>query len=102
MWKVTFHWKRRIDRLTKKKKGIRKFLKMLYPSFSTMASLFFLLTCSTTFFSAQATPVTSAPKFGAPTVTVKNGTYEGVHSAQYNQDFFLGILSRNHHLAICD
>jgi carboxylesterase type B len=27
----------------------------------------------------------------SPTVTVKNGTLEGVHSTQYNQDFFLGI-----------
>jgi len=26
-----------------------------------------------------------------PTVRVKNGTYYGVHSAAYNQDFFLGI-----------
>ncbi|KAH7014480.1 Alpha/Beta hydrolase protein [Microdochium trichocladiopsis] len=26
-----------------------------------------------------------------PTVQIKNGTYRGVHSAQYNQDFFLGI-----------
>ena len=27
----------------------------------------------------------------APTVNVKNGTYYGVYSAEYNQDFFLGI-----------
>lgn len=27
----------------------------------------------------------------APTVTVKNGTYAGLHSDAYNQDFFLGI-----------
>lgn len=26
-----------------------------------------------------------------PEATVKNGTYVGVHSAQYNQDFFLGM-----------
>ena len=26
-----------------------------------------------------------------PTAVLKNGTYAGVHSAQYNQDFFLGI-----------
>jgi carboxylesterase type B len=26
-----------------------------------------------------------------PTATVKNGTYSGVHSAEYNQDFFLGV-----------
>lgn len=26
-----------------------------------------------------------------PTARVRNGTYEGVHDSQYNQDFFLGI-----------
>ena len=30
-------------------------------------------------------------RWGAPTVTVKNGTLEGLHSDQYNQDYFLGI-----------
>ncbi|GAB7348751.1 hypothetical protein MBLNU459_g7483t2 [Dothideomycetes sp. NU459] len=28
---------------------------------------------------------------GSPTVNVKNGSYYGVHSSTYNQDFFLGI-----------
>lgn len=27
----------------------------------------------------------------APTATVKNGTYNGVHNPEFNQDFFLGI-----------
>ncbi|KAJ3957828.1 hypothetical protein N0V92_005580 [Colletotrichum tropicale] len=27
----------------------------------------------------------------APVVAVKNGSYAGIHSAEYNQDFFLGI-----------
>ena len=27
----------------------------------------------------------------APTVTVKNGTYIGAHSAEYDQDYFLGM-----------
>lgn len=27
----------------------------------------------------------------APTVKVKNGTYLGHHSVEYNQDFFLGV-----------
>lgn len=36
---------------------------------------------------------TSTPVQGAaePTVSVKNGTYSGVHSTVYRQDFFLGI-----------
>jgi hypothetical protein len=35
----------------------------------------------------------AAPTAGAqaPTVIVKNGSYAGVHSGPYNQDFFLGI-----------
>lgn len=28
---------------------------------------------------------------GAPTVTIKNGSYYGVHNSFYNQDFFLGM-----------
>lgn len=31
------------------------------------------------------------PYSKTPTVTVKNGTYEGIQSAEYNQDFFLGV-----------
>jgi len=33
----------------------------------------------------------AAPGQPAPTVVVRNGTYVGVHSTTYNQDFFLGI-----------
>lgn len=45
-----------------------------------LSSLLFLLGyCSTT---AVAT---------GPTVSVENGTYEGVYSSTYDQDFFLGI-----------
>jgi carboxylesterase type B len=29
--------------------------------------------------------------YGAPTVTVKNGTIEGVRASTYNTDYFLGI-----------
>ncbi|KAK8139825.1 Lipase 1 [Apiospora sp. TS-2023a] len=42
-------------------------------------------------------PAFSAPVTGevnaaaAPTVTVKNGTYSGIHSESYNQDYFLGM-----------
>jgi triacylglycerol lipase len=38
------------------------------------------------------TAVNAAPASkSSPTVTVRNGTYAGVHSSAYNQDFFLGI-----------
>lgn len=36
---------------------------------------------------AHAVPTSRSP----PTATVRNGTYVGVHSATYNQDFFLGM-----------
>jgi carboxylesterase type B len=40
-----------------------------------------------------ATPVFSAiiPRSTAPTVQIRNGSYSGVYSPEYNQDFFLGI-----------
>jgi carboxylesterase type B len=33
----------------------------------------------------------SAETVTEPVVTIKNGTYVGLHSSAYNQDFFLGI-----------
>ena len=33
----------------------------------------------------------SLERHGAPTAVVRNGTYKGVYSPQYDQDFFLGI-----------
>lgn len=35
--------------------------------------------------------VHAAPSTKSPTATVRNGTYSGVHSSTYDQDFFLGI-----------
>lgn len=32
-----------------------------------------------------------APYSTTPTATIKNGTVNGIHSAEYNQDYFLGI-----------
>ncbi|KAF1976314.1 alpha/beta-hydrolase [Bimuria novae-zelandiae CBS 107.79] len=40
---------------------------------------------------ASALSVRSKGHRQAPTVTVRNGTYKGVHSDQYDQDFFLGL-----------
>ncbi len=36
---------------------------------------------------------TALPHIAAntPAATVKNGTYSGIHSPQYDQDFFLGV-----------
>lgn len=42
--------------------------------------------------SASAIPASLSHRQTAdPIVQVKNGTYRGVHSEQYNQDYFLGI-----------
>lgn len=38
-----------------------------------------------------ADQVLTKPTCTAPKVDVVNGTYEGVHSREYKQDFFLGM-----------
>ena len=55
---------------------------MLLPKFHTSA-----LVWATAVLAAPAVEQNSL----APTATVKNGTYTGLHSIQYNQDYFLGI-----------
>ncbi|KAK8056832.1 carboxylesterase family protein [Apiospora rasikravindrae] len=40
---------------------------------------------------AFSAPVTGDANSAAPSVTVKNGTYSGIHSESYDQDFFLGM-----------
>jgi len=42
-------------------------------------------------YAAWAVLIIAAPTTAAPRVQIVNGTLEGVHSDQYNQDFFLGI-----------
>ena len=50
-----------------------------------------------TIFASLLAVVSAAPgyrrqdSYGAPTVSVKNGTISGVHSSTYNEDYFLGI-----------
>ncbi|KAI9738785.1 MAG: hypothetical protein M1834_008292 [Cirrosporium novae-zelandiae] len=39
----------------------------------------------------SANPLPKRSNTTAPTATVKNGTYEGIHLPEYNQDLFLGI-----------
>ena len=46
--------------------------------------IFFLICAS------EASPVTRH-EAANPTVTIRNGTYEGIHSLGYDQDFFLGV-----------
>lgn len=63
--------------------------------------LLFTLTSPTMFLHRDLLPVLSlwAPlvsaiptiRSTAPSVTVKNGSYTGLHNSYYNQDFFLGI-----------
>ena len=40
---------------------------------------------------ASPTPFQPSANHATPQVTVKNGTYQGVYSPEYNQDFFRGI-----------
>ena len=35
--------------------------------------------------------VHAAPSTRSPTATIRNGTYSGVHSSTYDQDFFFGV-----------
>lgn len=42
-------------------------------------------------FTTIATLITHCASQSAPTVTVINGTYAGIHDTSHNQDFFFGI-----------
>lgn len=43
------------------------------------------------FLSVLATALTVPESQSSPIATVRNGTYAGIHSESYNQDFFLGM-----------
>lgn len=55
-------------------------------AFRAISTFLVCLVCLTV--SSRLSPVASKP---GPLVTVKNGTYQGVHDFAYNQDYFLGI-----------
>lgn len=57
----------------------------------TMAILWKSLVTGLGFASSVASLTLREVAQTSPTVTVKNGTYGGVYSPQYDQDFFLGI-----------
>jgi hypothetical protein len=68
--------------------------------------LFYLIaTCATYSSLIVALPVTDNDVSSIPTVRVKNGTYSGIYSPEYGQDFFLGMpyaqvnsnFSHSHH-----
>lgn len=64
-------------------------LKPLLSTLLTMAFLAYLLASS-----LYLSPVFSAAiryRNDAPVVAVKNGSYAGVYSSQYDQDYFLGM-----------
>lgn len=46
---------------------------------------------STILFTLSAAVLAAPSKNASPTVSIKNGTIAGVHSASYNQDHFLGV-----------
>ena len=60
------------------------------PYYQTVAMFFLpLLALLTSSAPALCAPLSS--RASAPTATVKNGTLAGVYSAEYDQDFFLGV-----------
>lgn len=46
---------------------------------------------ATSFLAVWAVTHAAPSGTSAPTATVRNGTYTGVHSTTYDQDFFLGM-----------
>lgn len=66
------------------------FLALLWILFKMLLPL--LAACSLYVGTAVSVPVAEAYDASeAPVVTVKNGTYSGVYSDEYDQDFFLGM-----------
>lgn len=60
--------------------------------FFKMVLIPLLAACSLYVGTAVSVPVADAYDVsGAPVVTVKNGTYSGIYSDEYDQDFFLGM-----------
>ena len=64
----------------------------LHPLQSALAGI---LALATVLFASHAhgapSSFNSPANNSGPLATTKNGTYEGIHDAQYNQDYFLGI-----------
>lgn len=50
-----------------------------------------LVSAALVLLAGSSLPAVRAQRQDAPTATVLNGTYAGVHNADYNQDYFLGI-----------
>lgn len=74
----------------------------LLPDFKSILSLLFpnmrasllLVALGSTSATAASLPTSYYPRVAgsaAPAIKVRNGTYTGVHSEEFNQDFFLGI-----------
>jgi hypothetical protein len=58
-------------------------------SYTMLSSLFGLFAVAGTCLAVPGTKVLRQAT--APVVTVKNGSYSGVHNPTYNHDYFLGI-----------
>lgn len=55
---------------------------------SKMVSSIYAFVCACTVSLAYSAPILNA---SSPVVSVKNGSYTGIHNTYYDQDFFLGI-----------
>jgi cholinesterase len=53
--------------------------------------LFVTIALATESFTSSTLAGPVPPVASNPSVTLKNGTYQGVHSQSYNQDYFLGV-----------
>ncbi|KAK2003840.1 carboxylesterase [Colletotrichum falcatum] len=59
--------------------------------FNLLAALSAACATASALVPGQAVPNNNNNNTAAPTVDLKNGSYHGVYSSSYNQDFFLGI-----------
>ena len=77
-------------------RACRTFYFLRFPP-NTMTRLLSILCLSTIAIAAPSQPKHHKPpgygggSGGLPSVSIKNGTVTGVHNANYNQDFFLGV-----------
>jgi len=75
--------------------GLFIFLSLCYAAMWSSISIpalgFFAGNCFALSIVRTSSPATAQSGSGDPVVTVKNGSYYGIHIPTYNQDAFLGI-----------
>lgn len=74
-----------------RKRTLSSYWRPIIFSVLTMAFLWKFFAVGLGFAASVSSLSTRTGRHSTPTVRVKNGTYSGIHSPQYDQDFFLGI-----------